>query len=167
MQHLVYAKEDGALNHANRAKCLACHQGGGPIFPAPPWTETNSNFTNPHPTVARYLKEELNGNYYEGFPIDSAAPGSGGDILGIKNRISSSIGFDTAVRRGQQNLESVLIWNELCKTNSRDPASCRGEILKSVLISLFTTADLTNFGFYRNVFNVNPPYGGDMTESCG
>jgi hypothetical protein len=61
------------LVYAQRAVCLSCHQGGGPIFSERPWNETNA-----HPAIAERIAAAQAGEaaHYLGHPaaVPLAAP---------------------------------------------------------------------------------------------
>lgn len=70
--------------YAQRAVCLTCHQGGAPIFPERPWSETNAQ-----PEIAQRIAAARGGEPYHGVPVSLplAAPERFDELTDVANFI--------------------------------------------------------------------------------
>jgi hypothetical protein len=98
-----YAAPGAAPEPAERAVCTACHQGQGPIFPRPLWTETNAN-----PAIAARLAPL--GDSFHGAPV--------------RQTVDALDAFDAATDRAARVALANRLWAEACP----DP-SCRAALL--------------------------------------
>jgi hypothetical protein len=113
---------------AERAVCTACHQGQGPIFPRPLWTETNAD-----PTVATRLAA-LGDSFY-GAPVSQTV-----DALDA---------FDAATDRAARVALANRLWAEACPD-----ASCRAALLVAA-IRLGLTGTQTYASAVRSAFDAD------------
>ena len=119
-----YTAEGAAPAPAERAVCVACHQGQGPIFPRPLWTETNAN-----PAVAARLAPL--GPSFHGAPVSQTV-----DALDA---------LDAATDRAARIALANRLWAEACPD-----ASCRAALLiAAIRVGLTGTADLREFDASR------------------
>lgn len=100
---------DGArrIVYARRAVCTTCHQGGTPIFPQRPWSETNAQ-----PEIAAQILATRGAEPYLG--VTSQVP------LGVPER------FDELTDIGAFTLALQQVWIDGCG----DDAACRRLMLK-------------------------------------
>ena len=103
-----YGIDDAArTGAADRSICLRCHQGEGPIFARPLWSETNAN-----PAVAARL--EALGPTFRGVPVRQAIDEPGA--------------FDASTDRAARIAVANRIWAEGCPD-----AGCRAETFAAAL----------------------------------
>jgi hypothetical protein len=102
------------VSQANRKLCMSCHQNGGPIFAASPWSETNFN-----PQVA--------------IKLSSTQPARFSSLITALSDDAQAI--DLAVNRANYLAAAQLIWQSGCKSDSSGPGDyrCRAAILRALL----------------------------------
>lgn len=106
--------------YARRAVCMTCHQGGAPIFPQRPWSETNGQ-----PEIAQRLAQAQSGqDHYLGLPLVNplAAPERFDELTDVGN-------FIPATQRA---------WIDGCGS---DGADCRRQMLKLALAYLWSPTE--------------------------
>jgi hypothetical protein len=99
--------------YAQRAICTTCHQGGGPIFPQRPWSETNAQ-----PAIADAIR---------------AARGNDKPYLSlaISNALASPDRFDQLTDEGNFINVTQRVWLDGCGLNG---IACRRTLLKLALL---------------------------------
>lgn len=97
----------GAADLADRAICLRCHQGEGPIFARPLWSESNAN-----PAVAARLGPL--GEEFHGVPVNQS--------------IDQLDAFDASTDRAARLAVANRLWSEGCPE-----AACRADLLLAAL----------------------------------
>jgi hypothetical protein len=102
-----YGAGSGAILPAERPTCIVCHQGHGPIFPRPLWSESNAS-----PTIAARLGPL--GADFHGAPVRQSV-----DVLEA---------FDAATDRAARIALANRLWSEGCP----DPA-CRAALLVAAI----------------------------------
>jgi len=102
------------VSYANRRLCLGCHQGGGPIWSAAPWDESNAN-AEVAAAIATSRGLAKSGRLY-GIPIavSTDAP------LFISNAVERANAIDWANRA----------WRHACGTVPPAAVRCRGDLLR-------------------------------------
>jgi hypothetical protein len=103
------------VNHIERSKCTGCHQNNGPIFPQPPWDETNNNRE-----IFKRLTEAVL------------------DPEGTKPVFHGSDASHIDGSSNRANLYSLYqqFWQGVCKTKlERDVVRCRAAIFEMVILS--------------------------------
>ncbi|HET9068782.1 MAG TPA: hypothetical protein VFN28_09055 [Amaricoccus sp.] len=104
----VVGYSDGARPEpAERRVCLACHQGGGPVFSRPLWSETNAN-----PAIAARLAPL--GDQFHGAPV--------------RQTVDGLEAFDAATDRAARLALSSYLWADACSD-----ATCRAALLAAAL----------------------------------
>lgn len=98
---------------ADRAFCLPCHQGEGPIFPSAPWDETNEG-----PQVAAALLDAIGARSFHGISIQST-----------EENINAARFIDNAVRSSNQNLLVRSFLSGVCGSDN----VCRSYLLAAAL----------------------------------
>ncbi len=99
--------------YAQRAICMTCHQGGGPIFPQRPWNETNAQ-----PDTAEAIRAARGGaDKYLSLPIS--------------NVLASPDRFDQLTDEGNFINVTQRIWLDGCGLNGNE---CRRTLLKLALL---------------------------------
>jgi hypothetical protein len=102
-----YAEGSGAIEPAERQTCIACHQGHGPIFARPLWSESNAN-----PAVVARLAAL--GAEYQGAPV--------------RQSVDTLEAFDAATDRAARVVLADELWSEGCTD-----AACRAALLVAAL----------------------------------
>ena len=92
---------------AERAVCLACHQGAAPIFPRPLWDETNANAAVADRLVAL-------GDSFHGAPV--------------RQSVDALAAFDAATEAASAALVANRLWSDGCPD-----AACRAGLLVAAL----------------------------------
>ena len=106
-QDLVGYSKGARPEPAERRVCLACHQGGGPIFARPLWSETNAN-----PAIADRLAPL--GESFHGAPV--------------RQTVDGLEALDAATDRAAGLAVAARLWAEACPD-----AACRAALLASAL----------------------------------
>ncbi len=96
------------VQYAERAICVACHQGHGPIFPRPLWDETNAN-----EDVRAYLREHA-AQFYG---------------VAVEQGVDAPQLIDDATDRANLFPAYQLLWREGCA----DSYECRADALVAML----------------------------------
>jgi hypothetical protein len=126
-QEIVGYAPGAAPEPAERTVCLACHQGQGPIFPRPLWTETNAN-----PAIAARL------------PLDPTFHGAP-----VRQTVDALDAFDAATDRAARIALANRLWAEACPD-----ASCRAALLIAA-IRLGLTGTQTYASAVQAAFDAN------------
>ncbi len=95
--------------YARRAICSTCHQGGTPIFPQRPWSETNGQ-----PQIAAKITEARGSDPYLTLPV--------------VNPLSAPERFDELTDTGAFRVAAQRAWLDACAD-----AACRRQMLKVAL----------------------------------
>jgi hypothetical protein len=98
------------VEYAARDICIGCHQGHGPIFSRPLWSETNAD-----PDIAARLAGL--GEVFQGAPV--------------REGIDETDDFDLSTDRANRLAAISLLWNQGCEDSS---AGCRSALLRSALL---------------------------------
>lgn len=98
---------------AERAICVACHQGHGPIFPSALWSETNAN-----PQVVERLA-----------PLGSRFNGAA-----VQGGVDQAEAIDASTDRAARLAFANAIWATGCGGEAPGAAQCRGELLFGALL---------------------------------
>ncbi|MDH3688708.1 MAG: hypothetical protein OEU36_04415 [Gammaproteobacteria bacterium] len=101
------------VHYANRALCMSCHQNAAPIFPRPPWLETDANFK-----IATRISEARPSAYTDSLLLSRFGPPS---IL------------DYSSDRATYYSSYQLLWREGCGGDTREAVSCRAAVLLALL----------------------------------
>jgi hypothetical protein len=99
------------VSSADREVCTGCHQGHGPIFPRPLWSETNAN-----QVVAARLSEL--GARYHGVPVHQG--------------IDAPDRFDRSTDRANRIAVINRLWNDGCG-GGQEGLVCRAELFRAAL----------------------------------
>jgi hypothetical protein len=102
-----YGADGAAIEPADRGVCLRCHQGEGPIFARPLWSETNAD-----PDVAARLAPL--GASFHGAPVAQTVDGLAA--------------FDAATDRAAEAAAAGRLWAEGC-----GGAACRAALLEAAV----------------------------------
>lgn len=97
--------------YADRSLCLACHQGGGPIFPQAPWNETSANAR-----VSNLIIRDR-GSDFHGLTISS------------ETGQAEVIDFDELVGAANSIQTLTRLWNDGCDGDLTSRSRCRAAIL--------------------------------------
>ena len=108
---------------SNRAVCMSCHQGGGPIFPAGPWSESSFNTANSAASLnaklnnlQNYLKKELDkrGKVVPSQILQMNVPNSDRDPNALANFIPNTLSKMGEILKanGITNVDSLLSPNK-------------------------------------------------------
>ena len=95
--------------YAKRAICTTCHQGGAPIFPQRPWSETNAQ-----PEIAAEIVAARGADPYLALPV--------------VNALSAPERFDELTDTGAFRVAAQRAWLDACAD-----AACRRQMLKVAL----------------------------------
>lgn len=95
--------------YAKRAICTTCHQGGTPIFPQRPWSETNAQ-----PEIAAEIVAARGADPYLALPV--------------VNALSAPERFDELTDTGAFRVAAQRAWLDACAD-----AACRRQMLKVAL----------------------------------
>ncbi len=100
------------VEYPERAICITCHQGHGPIFSRPLWSETNAN-----PWIAERL----------------AGLGTAFHGARVRQGVDGPDAFDRSTDRANRIALANRLWSEGCG-EGRDGAACRAGLLRAALI---------------------------------
>jgi hypothetical protein len=99
------------VSYVDREVCTGCHQGHGPIFPRPLWSETNAN-----QAVAARLSDL--GTGYHGVPV--------------RQGIDGPDRFDRSTDRANRIAVVNRLWSDGCG-DGQEGVACRADLLKAAL----------------------------------
>lgn len=118
-------KITGNVSH----QCIICHQAGGPIFSASPWSESNMNAVGSpfeRSAVSEALIGSVGSSRYKGLEIDAVAVDASEEI---QARVLAAADYDRMVESANQLSQIREIAAGACGAD----LNCRSEYLKSIL----------------------------------